>query len=96
MAQGFKQEYGIDYKETFAPVSKMATVRTLLGTATARNWLLWHMDVKNSVLHGDLHENVHMRPPPGYICPPNMLCQLKKTLYGLKRVPVWQVSGGYH
>lgn len=45
------------------------------------------MDVKNELLHGDLHENVYMRPPPGYTCPPNKVCRLKKSLHELKQVP---------
>ena len=54
VVQGYKQEYGIDYEETFAPMAKMTTVRTLLYVATTRSWPLWQMDVKNAFLHGGL------------------------------------------
>ena len=70
VAQGYKQEYGIDYEETFVPVAKMITVRTLFCIAAARNWPPWQMDVKNAFLHGDLKETVYLKPPPGYACPP--------------------------
>ena len=43
VAQGYKQDYGIDYEETFAPVAKMTAVRTLLCVAAARNWPLWQL-----------------------------------------------------
>eukprot|EP00268_Persea_americana_P069671 TRINITY_DN9945_c0_g1_i5.p1 TRINITY_DN9945_c0_g1~~TRINITY_DN9945_c0_g1_i5.p1 ORF type:complete len:206 (-),score=22.53 TRINITY_DN9945_c0_g1_i5:27-644(-) len=46
VAQGYKQEYGIDYEETFAPVTKMTTIHTLFCVAAARNWPLWQMDLK--------------------------------------------------
>ena len=64
VAQGYKQEYGIDYEETFAPVAKMTIVRCLLSVAAVHNWPLWQMDVKNTFLNGDLQETVYMQPPP--------------------------------
>jgi Reverse transcriptase (RNA-dependent DNA polymerase) len=58
--KGYTQTYGIDYKETFAPVAKMNTVRVLLSIAVKLYWDLYQMDVKNVFLQGTLEEEVYM------------------------------------
>jgi histone deacetylase 1/2 len=56
VAKGFKQRYGIDYEDTFSPVVKIATNRTVLSLAVSRGWSLRQLDVKNVFLHGVLDE----------------------------------------
>ena len=85
VAKGFTQEYGIDYEETFAPVARLTSLRTLLAIATTQKWPLNQMDVKNAFLNGDLDAEIYMRPPLGYNCPPHKVCRLRKSLYGLKQ-----------
>ena len=84
VAKGFTQEYGIDYKETFAPVACLTSVRCLIAVATIRHWPLYQMDVKNAFLNGDLHEEVYMQPPPSYQHSGSQVCRLRRALYGLK------------
>ncbi|KAM7529809.1 hypothetical protein LguiB_033219 [Lonicera macranthoides] len=87
VAKGFTQEYGIDYEETFAPVARMTTVRTLISVASVRQWTIHQMDVKNAFLHGDLSEVVYMQPPPGLPHSPGQVCKLRRAIYGLKQAP---------
>jgi histone deacetylase 1/2 len=66
VAKGFKQRYGQDYEDTFSPVFKIATIRTVLSLAVSRRWCLWQLDVKNAFLHGVLEEEVYMKQPLGF------------------------------
>jgi hypothetical protein len=86
---GFTQCPGVDYDETFSPVVKLATVRTVLTLAHSRDWPIHQLDVKNAFLHGTLSETVYCSQPTGFSDPaqPDHVCHLKKSLYGLKQAP---------
>ena len=87
VARGFQQTQMRDYEETFAPVAHMTTVRTMIAVAASRPWTISQMDVKNAFLHGELHEEVYMHPPPGVDVPSGQVCRLHRALYGLKQAP---------
>ncbi|KAG7599412.1 Reverse transcriptase RNA-dependent DNA polymerase [Arabidopsis suecica] len=91
VAQGFTQQEGVDYLDTFSPVAKLTSVKLMLGLASAKGWSLTQMDVSNAFLHGELDEEIFMSLPQGYTppgnvnLPPNPVCRLLKSLYGLKQ-----------
>lgn len=89
VARGYSQQEGIDFDETFSPVVKPATIRTVLSIALARTWPIHQLDVKNAFLHGNLKELVYCQQPPGFVSPlfPNHVYRLNKALYGLKQAP---------
>ncbi|KAK4390014.1 Retrovirus-related Pol polyprotein from transposon RE2 [Sesamum angolense] len=67
VAKGFTQTYGVDYFETFSPVARLNSIRVLFSLAVNLSWPMYHMDIKNAFLYGDLNETVYMEQPPGYV-----------------------------
>lgn len=89
VAQGYNQEEGIDYEETFAPVARLEAIRILLAFASHKNIKLFQMDVKCVFLNGYLQEEVYVAQPPSFENDdfPNHVFKLNKALYGLKQAP---------
>jgi hypothetical protein len=87
--RGFTRCPGVDYDETFSPVVKPATVRTVLSIVVSCDWPIQQLDVKNAFLHDTLTETVYCSPPTGFADPAHLdlVCRLKKSLHGLKQAP---------
>ena len=66
VAKCYKQEFGVDYKEVFAPVARLETVRLIIALAAQNSWPVFQLDVKSTFLHGELQEEVFIEQPPGY------------------------------
>lgn len=84
VVKGFQQTAGTDYEEIFAPVSRHATVRTLLAHCAVLDLEILQLDVKTAFLHGRLDEELYMKMPPGYDND-GEVCRLHRSLYGLKQ-----------
>ena len=89
VARGFVQREGIDFKEVFAPVARMESVRLLLALAAAKDWRVHHLDVKSAFLNGGLAETVFVRQPPGFAIKgaEHRVLRLRKALYRLRQAP---------
>ncbi|GJZ64702.1 retrovirus-related pol polyprotein from transposon TNT 1-94 [Tanacetum coccineum] len=89
VAQGYNQQEGIDYDETYAPVARLEPIRILLAYACDLDFKLFQMDVKSAFLNGFINEEVYVAQPPGFIDfeKPDHVYKLKKALYGLKQAP---------
>jgi len=87
VAQGYSQQEGIDYTETFAPVARLEAIRLLLSYAVNHGIILYQMDVKSAFLNGVIEEEVFVKQPPGFedLKHPDHVYKLKKSLYGLKQ-----------
>ncbi|KAL8093557.1 hypothetical protein AgCh_035440 [Apium graveolens] len=89
VAQGYNQQEGIDYDETYAPVARLESIRILMAFTAHKKFKLYQMDVKSAFLNGYLKEEVYVKQPPGFIHEkyPNYVYKLKKSVYGLRQSP---------
>jgi len=87
VAKGYSQQPGIDYTETFAPLVRLNSLRSLLAYAVSKKLQIHQMDVVTAFLNGFLAEEVYMEQPPGYVKKgqEDMVCHLQRSLYGLKQ-----------
>ena len=86
VAKGCAQRPGQDYVETFSPVVCMETIRAILALVPSENLKIQQMDIKGAYLNGTLQEKVYMRQPEGFEDSTSQVCELVKTLYGLKQL----------
>ena len=84
-AQGFTQQLGIDFVDTFAPVARHATIRTLLAIAAKFGLILRQFDIKCAFLASNLNEEIYMRIPDGLEAPSGKVLRLLRGMYGLKQ-----------
>ncbi|GJY98941.1 retrovirus-related pol polyprotein from transposon TNT 1-94 [Tanacetum coccineum] len=89
VAKGYRQEEGLDFEESFAPVARLEAIRIFLANAASKNMTVYQMDVKTAFLNGELKEEVYVSQPEGFVDPdrPHHVYRLKKALYGLKQAP---------
>ncbi|GJT20622.1 putative ribonuclease H-like domain-containing protein [Tanacetum coccineum] len=89
VAQGHRQEEGIDYDEVFAPVARIEAVRIFLAFTSYMGFIVYQMDVKSAFLYGKIDEEVYVSQPPGFVDPkyPKKVYKVVKALYGLHQAP---------
>nr|GEY12805.1 retrovirus-related Pol polyprotein from transposon TNT 1-94 [Tanacetum cinerariifolium]GEY68612.1 retrovirus-related Pol polyprotein from transposon TNT 1-94 [Tanacetum cinerariifolium] len=89
VVRGYRQEEGIDFEESFAPVARLKAIRIFIAFAAHMNMVVYQMDVKTTVLNGILRKEVYVSQPNGFVDPenPNHVYKLKKAIYSLKQAP---------
>ena len=87
--KGYKQKEGLDYFDTYSPVTRITSIRMILAIAALRNLEVHQMDVKTAFLNGDLEEEIYMEQPEGCIVlgQEKKVCKLVKSSCGLKQTP---------
>ncbi|UYV66610.1 MFSD5 [Cordylochernes scorpioides] len=83
VAMGYHQIPGRDYNESFSPVIKNATLRTILSMAATKDSVIKLFDVKAAYLNGNIENTIFMEQPAGFVQDRNKVCKLNKSIYGL-------------
>ncbi|GJU02756.1 retrovirus-related pol polyprotein from transposon TNT 1-94 [Tanacetum coccineum] len=89
VANGYAQEEGIDFEESFAPVARLEAVQIFIAYAAHKSFPIYQMDVKTDLLNGPMKEEVYVAQPDGFVDPDHLekVYRLRKALYGLKQAP---------
>nr|GEX26058.1 retrovirus-related Pol polyprotein from transposon TNT 1-94 [Tanacetum cinerariifolium] len=89
VAKRYRQEEGIDFEESFAPVARIKAIHIFITNAASKNMTIYQMDVKTAFLNGKLKEEVYVSQPEGFVNPdhPTHVYRLKKALYRFKQAP---------
>ena len=85
VAKGFEQAEGVEYNEAFSHMVKWTKIRTIVAMASKKGWKIKHLDMKTTILNGDLDVEVFMEIPQRVEVENqrNKVVRLMKTLYGL-------------
>ena len=89
VVKGYKQKEGVDYFDTYSPVTRITSIQMLMAIVVLHNLEKHQMDVKTTFLNGELNDEIYMEQPEGFIVPgqEKKVCRLVKSLYGLKQAP---------
>ena len=89
VVKGYRQKEGLDYFDTYSPVTRIISIRMLIALAAVHDLKIHQMDVKTAFLDGELEEEIYMEQLEGFIVPgkEKKVCRLVKSLYGLKQAP---------
>ena len=89
VVKGYRQKEGLDYFDTYSPVTRITSIRRLIALAAVHDLKIHQMDVKTAFLNGELEEDIYIEQPEGFVVPgkEEKVCRLVKSFYGLKQAP---------
>ena len=89
IVKGYKWKDGLDYFDTYSPVTRITSIRMLIALATVHDLKIHQIDVKTAFLNWELEEEIYMEQLEGFVVPSKeeKVCRLVKPLYGLNKAP---------